>query len=105
MWYVRDPEGPIELYATAEGAATAAHRILDACREAAPAEGWPETIEDLHWGRLLPVERAVITRHCPGSAEQEQWEVRLEDVSEMRKARIYDRWSHLFAKLGDDGDT
>jgi len=53
-WYSRDHEHNIEAHSTAENARAEAEAILDDAREHAPSDGWPEQVEAISWGLLVP---------------------------------------------------
>lgn len=79
-WYVRDPEGVVEEYASEPEAFGAAHALLCHYRGSASSDGWPPDIGCLEWGALLPIESAHIEiEPAPeGHSFDEYWSVHLE---------------------------
>jgi len=53
-WYSRDHEHNIEVHSTAENARAEAEALLADARERAPSDGWPEQVEAISWGLLVP---------------------------------------------------
>lgn len=51
LWYVHDPEDCTSFYDTEVEARAAAVRVLDDMREQS-SEGWPEAVNDLHYGEI-----------------------------------------------------
>ena len=52
-WYAYDPDAGYEEYTSADLAKASAEASLDKCRDLAP-DGWPEGVEQIAWGRLIP---------------------------------------------------
>jgi hypothetical protein len=53
-WYSRDHEHNIEAHSTAENARSEAEALLADAREASSSDGWPEQVEAISWGLLVP---------------------------------------------------
>lgn len=51
LWYVHDPEDCTSFYATETEARAAAEAVLDDMCEQS-SDGWPESVNDLHWGEI-----------------------------------------------------
>ena len=51
LWYVHDPLDGTSFFDTEAKARAAAYAVLDDMREASD-QGWPEGVNDLHWGEI-----------------------------------------------------
>lgn len=58
-WYVYDPfDGCHKTFRTADEAKAEAASCIEYARD---QDGWPEEVEQVEWGRLIPYESAVAT--------------------------------------------
>jgi hypothetical protein len=83
QWYVNDPEDGISLHDSEDEARAAAREVLSDLAEYA-GDGWPENMDDLHWGRIQPVQIAAKVNERPapeGSEFDTLCEYVLKDVT------------------------
>lgn len=89
-WYVVIPDNGIEEHDTADAAKKSADGWLDHFHGNAPLDGWPDGIDHLEWGEMVPRETARIeaTPTPEGFPFDECVEVTLEPVADPRDERI-----------------
>lgn len=84
-YYTCDPEEGLEVYDSAEQAEGACRAYMQVYADIATSEGWPECMEALEWGRLVPHARAQCVRRERPTDEHpdgaEEWGLRaVEDL-------------------------
>ena len=56
-FYSYSPVDGFTTHESAYDAADSAHRELEECREIASKDLWPNNVEDIEWGLLVPIEK------------------------------------------------
>jgi hypothetical protein len=67
LWYAYDAECGYETYHTAAAAKAAAEASIESARG---EDHWPEEVEYIEWGRLIPYERATQTEYVAAKDDE-----------------------------------
>ena len=67
LWYAYDAECGYETYRTATEAKAAAEASIESARD---EDHWPEEVEYIEWGRLIPYERATQTEYVAAKDDE-----------------------------------
>lgn len=67
LWYAYDAECGYETYRTAAEAKAAAEASIESARD---EDHWPEEVEYIEWGRLIPYERATQTEYVAAKDDE-----------------------------------